>query len=141
MVRSDWIMENIRLSTFVKFMTEIEKMNKDNKQVKEQRVIERYPDGLPKLMYSRMKIPLMTDRESLIHFTMKKESDTVYQFVTESVERDDFPEKKGVIRMEMFKASRVEQQGSDLKLLEFSNFDMKGSFPTRLINMMMAASV
>mmetsp|Transcript_14987 Transcript_14987/g.23203 ORF Transcript_14987/g.23203 Transcript_14987/m.23203 type:complete len:142 (+) Transcript_14987:575-1000(+) len=141
MIRSDWVLENLKIEVFVKFMSQIDQLNKDNKQVKESRVVERWPDGLPKLMYSRVAIPLMTDRESLIQLTIDKVSDTVYNFVVESVEREDFPEQKGVIRMETFKASRVEQVGPNLKIMEFLTFDIKGSVPTMLINMMMASQV
>jgi len=43
--------------------------------------------------------------------------------------------------MDFFKCSLVKQEGEDLKLLEFSNFDMKGYFPARLINMMLGSAM
>jgi hypothetical protein len=43
----------------------------------------------------------------------------------------------GVIRMQMFKAVRVEQVGEDIHLTDFSSMDMKGYFPKRLMNMML----
>jgi hypothetical protein len=61
--------------------------------------------------------------------------------VISSIEHPDFPERKGIIRMEMFKASLVQQQGPDIKITEFSNFNMKGYFPMRLLNMVMASAV
>ena len=91
-------------------------------------------------MYSRAKIPFMTDRENLIHFGVTKGEGTCH-FLIKSIEHPDYPEKKGVIRMDVFKSSKITQVGNDIHLMEFSNFDMKGYFPTRLINMMMAASV
>ena len=42
--------------------------------------------------------------------------------------------------MDYFKVSKLWEEGQDLRILEFSNFDMKGYFPARLINMMMASA-
>jgi hypothetical protein len=62
-------------------------------------------------------------------------------YITQTCQHKDYPERPGVIRMEMFKATMAEQKGNDLHVLEFSNFDMKGYFPVRLMNMMLGSMV
>lgn len=57
----------------------------------------------------------------------------------ENVEHDDYPEQPGVVRMQMFKAVKVEQVGNDVELTDFSSMDMKGYFPMRLMNMMIGS--
>ncbi len=41
--------------------------------------------------------------------------------------------------MDYFKAFQVEQVGPDVKYLQFSTFNMKGYFPAKLLNMMVAS--
>lgn len=38
--------------------------------------------------------------------------------------------------MDFYSASHIYEDGDDLRYLEFAHFDMKGWFPTRLMNMM-----
>ena len=42
--------------------------------------------------------------------------------------------------MDYFKVSKLWEEGEDLRLVEFSNFNMKGYFPAKLINMMMGSA-
>jgi hypothetical protein len=56
-----------------------------------------------------------------------------------SIERDDFPRTKNAIRMDYFKASVYEEKDNALYLTEYSNFNMGGYFPTKLLNMLMAS--
>jgi hypothetical protein len=37
----------------------------------------------------------------------------------------------------MFKAMMLKQEGEDLRIVDFSNMDLKGYFPVRIMNMMM----
>ena len=41
------------------------------KHVKEFKIVERHEDGSPAIMYSRSKMPMMTDRENLIRCDRK----------------------------------------------------------------------
>ena len=59
------------------------------------------------VMYSRAKLPFMTDRENLIKMTSRRDGDK-FSYQIRTVEHPDYPEKKGVIRMDIFKSSRVE---------------------------------
>ncbi len=46
---------------------------------------------------------------------------------TESIDLDEIPERKGVIRMEIFKTARVGRAGRELKRREVSHRNMEGS--------------
>ena len=96
-------------------------------------------DENTKIWHGRSKMPLMTDRETLLKFKRMPRPDGSVLFSCNSVERDDVPHAKDAIRMEMFKMSHATQVGPDMHLTEFSSFDMKGSFPMRLMNMVMGA--
>lgn len=43
--------------------------------------------------------------------------------------------------MDMLKVSRCKEVNGGLQVLEFSNFDMKGYFPMRMMNMFMGSII
>mmetsp|Transcript_11011 Transcript_11011/g.16702 ORF Transcript_11011/g.16702 Transcript_11011/m.16702 type:complete len:244 (-) Transcript_11011:15-746(-) len=141
MTRGEYTLKNLRIEAFREFMKNIEQETMKNKQIKEFKVIERFEDGTPKIMYSRAKMPMMTDRDNLIELGKTQLPDGSYLFTNKSIDRDDYPPRKGCIRMDFFKCTMLKQVGPDLSLIEFQYFDMKGYFPARLINMMMSAAV
>jgi hypothetical protein len=56
----------------------------------------------------------------------------------------DVPEVPGVLRMDMFITCKLRQdpeKPDDLLLTEYSNFDMKGYFPSRIMNMVIGSIV
>lgn len=108
------------------------------KHIKEFRVVERLDDGTPKLMYSRSKMPMMTERENLVEIEKQELADGRTLSIARSVERPEFPRTKSSIRMDMYKASVFYEKDGDLHLTEYSNFDLGGYFPTKLLNMVMA---
>ena len=83
-------------------------------------------------------MPLMSDRDNCILFKSIDRADGKMLYEVKTVDHPECPLVKGVIRMTMFKCSLAWDEGSDLKLIEFSNFDMGGYFPARLMNMAMA---
>ena len=96
------------------------------------------------ILYSRRKPigPITTARDSLLKMTKVKRDDGKVLIITSSVKRDDLmPEKEGIIRMDHYKASLFEQKGDDLHLVDFTSTDMKGYYPPRLMNMIMAGMV
>jgi hypothetical protein len=109
------------------------------KHIKELRVVEKQPDGYPALMYSRSKMPMMSERENLCSLHKRKLDDGRTLVIVRSVERPEFPRKKNSIRMDMFKASVFVEVDKSIKLIEYSNFNLGGYFPMRLLNMMMAS--
>mgnify|MGYP001051208234 CR=1 FL=1 len=60
------ILKGIKKATMIDFMRNIESQMKDMKHLKEYKVLEWDDQGLPSVIYSRNKLPMMTDRESLI---------------------------------------------------------------------------
>ena len=78
-------------------------------------------------------------RDSLLKIQMIHKGDGKLLQITTSVKRDDLmPEEEGRIRTDMYKAALFEQKGDDLLLIDFTSLDMKGYYPPRLMNMMMA---
>jgi len=82
----------------------------------------------------------MTERELLLYIGPSTTPSGLKVVVVKSIDRDDFPVKKGVIRMDYYKVSKVWEEGEDLRIIEFSNFNMKGYFPAKLINMTMGSA-
>lgn len=70
MMRGDLLFRNITLETYIQMGSKIEEFVKMNKDVKEFKVIERHPDGRPKIYYTLSKLPFMSDRENLIEAQM-----------------------------------------------------------------------
>lgn len=67
------------------FLTNMEKQM-DSKQIKKFEVVERYPDNMPKIIYTLAKIPMMTDRENLITFTKRHLPDGRCLCITKSID-------------------------------------------------------
>ncbi len=80
----------------------------DKSQVKEFKVVERNKEGYPSIIYTKAKLPCMTDRENLIEMYQKELGDGKHLFITQSVERDDYPVSKDSIRMDLFKATCIQ---------------------------------
>ena len=55
-------------------------------------------------------------------------------YIQQSIQRDDLPVKNDAIRIDMFDAAVCEQQDSGIKSTEFYCMDLKGYFPTGLMN-------
>jgi len=91
MTRGEFYLKGIKMETFKKFMLNIEKSTMENKQIKEFKVIERFEDGLPKIMYSRAKLPMMTDRDNLVELGRNDMPDGSFLFTNKSIKRDDYP--------------------------------------------------
>ena len=66
------------------------------------------------MVHFKVKIPLMSDREGLISIKLAEQSDGSLHYFLTSVDHPDYPVKKDTIRVEIFKALRVQQKGSDL---------------------------
>ena len=105
---------------------------------KERKVLVDTPDE--KIIYSRMSMgKFMSDRDQVIRKMNTPQPDGSILVTVENVEHPDAPEVPGVVRMQMFKAVKVEQVGEDIHLTDFSSMDMKGYFPMRLMNMMIGS--
>lgn len=85
----------------------------------------------------------MSDRDGVDHFTVKNiDADTIY-FQCISVDREDTPPIKGVVRMYMaincIVRANKESPNDTVDYCEMSIYDMKGYVPARLLNMVMAS--
>jgi len=56
-------------------------------------------------------------------------------FITKNASHPDYPITDKVIRMDIYKATLAYDVEDALEAVEFSNFDMKGWFPVRLLNL------
>ena len=59
-------MKDIKLAQFKKMIKDSEKMMKDNPMMKEYTVLKEENDGATKEIYMKMKMPMMSERESLV---------------------------------------------------------------------------
>lgn len=107
----------------------------------ERRIIK--SEGNDHYYYLRVKIgKFVSDREVVVK---KSDSWLPDGSLLYSIESVDLPEEKtrpGCVRMEMFKTVLVRQDPEspdDLWVTEYSNMDMKGYFPPRIMNMMTGA--
>ena len=109
--------------------------------MKELRDIEQI-DKDTKVVYWRFKMPMMTDRDNVIQIH-NREIDGKEFFVVKTVERDDVPEVPGVVRMFMNSRGLIsinkESPDDTIDYTELSYFNLKGYFPARLMNMVIAS--
>jgi hypothetical protein len=99
------LLKGIKKETLVDFMQNIESEMKEMKHLKQFKVLEVDDQGLPLIIYSRNKLPMMTDRESLIRQTRKYLDGDKTLTITQSVDHPDYPLTPSAIRMDMFKAA------------------------------------
>ena len=90
---------------------------------------------MPKLFYMRLKMTGFNEREALLSYEKFVQPDGKVLFITKNTQHEDYPETPKYIRMSIFKATLAYDVQDGLEAIEFSNFDMKGWFPVRLLNM------
>ena len=95
-----------------------------------------------KVLYMRMRLgPFISDRDNVVRKTVKDIGDGNTLLTMESTDFN-VPDVPGVIRIDFFSAFKLRQdpeKPEDLLLTEYSNFDMKGYFPSRIMNMVAAS--
>ena len=105
LIRSDLVFKNKNIDKFTEISMNIECFK--NSSHKELYLVEQIDENTH-IWYSRAKLPLMTDRDLLLQVQKVPQDNGTYIVICKSIDRSDFPEKKGVIRMEMFKMSLLE---------------------------------
>merc|ERR1712071_530505 len=130
-MRNEMTMKDIKMATFNEFAANFDKQmdDKEMKHIKEFKVVTKLEDGTPEIMYSRSKMPMMTERENLVKITKRVLDDGRTLSVARSVDMPEYPITKKSIRMTMFKASVFYEKEGNLHLTEYSNFDLGGYFP------------
>jgi len=114
-------------------------MMKDDPYTKEVEVLGKHPNGIPSILYFKMKMTGMSERDSILSMEQFNMDDGRVIFISKAVEHPKYPETKKVIRLDIYSAGHCVQDGDDLRYVEFAYFDMKGWFPTRLMNMMIGS--
>lgn len=135
MSRGHHVMKNISQEQIDYFLRNIETKNTDP-YIKEIKILERDETGFPTQYYTVSKIPMMTDRESIM--SMKRfERDGKVCYIIKTIERDDIPRTDKRIRMEFFKGVEyTKMEGGGLHGVEFIKFDLGGFFPISVLNML-----
>lgn len=122
LTRVDAVYENMDMRAFHMFREEV--MNgKGEKHAIDFRIVDKTPNafnGVDIVVYCAMKMPLMSERDSL--FSWKQ---IVYENGNElhvicSIDHKDFPVTPKRIRMDAFEATLCEFDGKNLKLTEIS---------------------
>ena len=92
------------------------------------------------LFTSRSRIGAMaSDRDSVVEMKIQEvDGGKSLFFLCQSVERDDFPELDDCVRMKYYKAQMFTQEGPDMRVTTFENVDLRGYFPSSLMNMIMS---
>ena len=147
-VKSEALLQDVSMDALMEVGKELEKYWKywdiHNKWA-EWRMIEKIPwkDGQEgfeeQTQYIRFKMGMMaSDRDLLISSKNFIQPDgpngKIWLTVTKSVDRGDTPELDGVVRMYNYTAARYEQIGNDVRVTEFRQMDLKGYFPTAMMN-------
>uniref|UniRef100_A0A7S3IVQ2 START domain-containing protein n=1 Tax=Strombidium inclinatum TaxID=197538 RepID=A0A7S3IVQ2_9SPIT len=92
-----------------------------------------------KVMYMQAKIPFMSVRETIMRMKREKLEDGSWVVTMRSMEEHPkVPVNPSFIRNEMLVVRWIKENPEnpkDLDVIGFSNVDMKGYFPSRLMNM------
>lgn len=138
MLRLDASLKDVKMDDFVDYF-----MNPPPSQqamIKEMRTLEEIDENT-KIVYWRFKMPMMSERDNVISLHKRKLDDGSVYFCVKTVERADTPEVKGIVRMFLYTRGLMKPNPEDpsaIDYTELSFFNMKGYFPARLMNMVIA---
>lgn len=109
--------------------------------IKELKTIEKIDENT-QIKYWRLKMPMMSDRDNVVEMITKDMGDGNTYVQCKSIERDDVPELPGVVRCFLFVRAFIRDSKEVENALDFTEitcFNMKGYFPGRLLNMIIAS--
>ena len=140
MIRIDAVLQNVNGDDFMEYFNN---PPMDDGVMKEMRKIEDIPDG--QICYWRFKMPMMSERDNICKVITKKMDNGDLFIACTSLERDDIPPVKGVVRMYQHISGLMRlQPGVEPPTFDYTEFDvidMGGYIPTRLMNMVMASTI
>lgn len=92
------------------------------------------------MFHSRSKVGAMaSDREIVAEMRVQEIDDgNSLFFVSQSVDRDDSPEHDDAVRMMYYRSNMDTQEGPDLRIVQFENMDLRGYFPSSMMNMIIS---
>lgn len=148
LIRIDARMNGIRKDTILDMLDKPPQANQ--KTIKEFRCVQKFND-YHRIMYTRIKLPLMTEREQLVNFELQDIDDTDDDprkgkriICIQSINHPDFPVTPEKVRSDVFKVHMHWQaldNPDDLEYIEFFNFDLKGYMPMRMMNMVISSAL
>jgi len=109
------------------------------KNVSEKKVVKQEGPN-SKVIYLRVSVPIMSDREQLVHWQRIDLNEKESILLLQSILMDEYPITANIVRAQMFKCMLIRQDDEnpkDLRVSDVSNFNMKGYMPARLMNMAM----
>jgi hypothetical protein len=136
LTRTESLFESTNTDKFQAYLVDIEKNLKADSSIKEFKVITKHPDGTPAQFYWKMKMVGIPERDSVCSFETHELDDGQKLFVTKSIEHPEYPTNKKSIRLDLYTAGTCQQEGDNMRYIEFAFFDLKGWFPPRLFNLM-----
>lgn len=110
------------------------------KNLKSNEIIERVNEN-EYVFYQVMSMPIMSDRDNVIRWKRIEVNDKQTMLVIQSVNHKDRPAVPGKVRGQIINIQLIKQDDAnpaDLSVVEFTSADMKGYFPSRLMNMALA---
>ena len=92
------------------------------------------------VVYTRSKMPMfLSDRELIFQIDKYPQQDGTLLYTTRSIEHPECPATGDAVRIQVFKASLVSNEGSNLRLIEYQHMDVGGYVPASLMNMVMGS--
>lgn len=119
---------------------EVFKFGPPIKNIKCQEVVEEVGPQ-ERIIYLRQQIPIMSDREHLIRWKRIDLENKQTLLILQTVQHKAKPIIKGVVRAQILKIQLLKQDEAnpaDMKITDFTSMDLKGYFPSRLMNMAIA---
>ena len=132
-------MSEFNTATMEEYIKHFSEVIKTNPQIRDFKEIENREGYM--LFYYAMNMGVMSDRDVVCEVKVQKEANGDFTSIAQSIKHPDYPEVKGRIRMDFLKASRCRDTDGKLEILEFSNMDMKGYFPMKMMNMFMGSAI
>ena len=112
--------------------------------LKEFTKVEEIPEENAKIYYMRIKMPMMSERDNVMRIFFETRPDGSRFISCTTVDHPKCPIRPGVVRMHSVISaliSKSEEIENAYNYTELDHFDMKGYFPARLMNMIIASSV
>jgi hypothetical protein len=107
------------------------------KMMKKREIVKEYGPN-HRVIHVVIAPPILSQRENVVEWKREELNDKESLLSIESVLCDEVPIKEDIIRVLMYKAQVIrqcEENPADLIISDVSSVDMKGSIPTRLLNM------
>ena len=140
LVRTDAEMEGVSVEDLINFITDPSK-TMDMKMMKESYLVEQV-SPTEKIIYIRFKVPLMSERDNVLRVQRYDNDDGSVFVQLSSTQRDDVPERPGVVRIFAqinVLARKCSENPKVVKYTEISYLDLKGYMPAMLQNMVIAS--